>query len=307
MKANAFVGLLGLGIATIPLSPGQAPGTFTATGSMATPRFFHTATLLNNGKVLIAGGVESTPTPPGVSVVLSSAELYDPSTGAVTATGNMITARSGHRTTLLPDGRVLNTGGSSNTYDSGNLDSAEVYDPSTGVFSHDPTAGAFSPVGNMTVNRSFHTATLLADGTVFIAGGIAFSSGVASTLSSTELYHPAVLAPPPLLLALSSDGTGQGAIQHANTYRIASPNDPAVAGEYLSIYLAGLAEGSAIPPQVTIGGRMAQVTFFGDTPGYPGLNQVNVQVPSGVAPGPAVAVRLTYLSRPSNEVTIGVQ
>jgi hypothetical protein len=112
--------------------------------------------------------------------------------------------------------------------------------------------------------------------------------------------------PPPVLLSLSNDGSTQGAILHAGTSQVASSSNRAFIGEALEVYCTGLVEGSAGPPQITIGDRVAEILFFGKAPGFAGLTQVNVRVP-GTFSGPAVPVRMTYLGRLSNEVTIGVR
>jgi hypothetical protein len=269
-------------------------GTFSLTGAMTGGD--GTATLLTNGNVLLAGGEDSG------DFRVDTAELYDASAGSFHATGEMTKPRASHTATLLPDGRVFIAGGGFAAEPPYGTDaSTEVYDPSTGIFSF---------LGNMTARRSYHTATLLKDGRVLITGGVYWNAipGPASgALLTAELYNPPVLVPAPALFSLSGDGRGQGAIWHALTGQIASADYPAVAGEILTMYTTSLAEGGAIPPQVAIGGRLAEILFFGDAPGYPGYYQVNFRVPSGLASGPAVPVRLTYLSRPSNQVTIGVQ
>jgi WD40 repeat protein len=264
-------------------------GAFSFTGAMAYP-YHYTATLLTNGKVLFTGGDDD----PGSSDV---AEVYDPSTGLFTLTGNLTKARADHTATLLPDETVLIAGSNGG---GGYTDaSAELYDP---------VRGTFSASGTMTTDRGFQTATLLNDGKVLIAGGVhELSSFVWAALSSAELYNPLLLVPAPVLFSHSDQGQGQGAILHAGTPQVASSSNPASVGAALEIYCTGLIEGSVVPPQVAIGGRMAEVLFFGKAPGLANVNQVNVRLPSGVVPGPAVPARLVYLSRPSNEVTIGVQ
>src|SRR5256885_3932366 len=109
-----------------PAALTAAPFTFGNIGSLATTRAGHTATLLPNGKVLVAGGQGT-----GVNL-LSSAELYDPASGTWSATGSMTTARYLHTATLLPNGKVLVAGGSNGNF---SLASAELYDPATGTCS----------------------------------------------------------------------------------------------------------------------------------------------------------------------------
>jgi alpha-tubulin suppressor-like RCC1 family protein len=141
--------------------------TFTSTGDLLTARWNHSANLLSDGQVLVAGGENSS--------ALASAELYDPATGLWSATvGTLGTARRSHTGTLLADGTILVVGGRS----SGNSphSSAERYDPSTGLWS---TTGALSTA------RYSHSATRLADGTVLVVGGFQFSR-----LSTSELFDP---------------------------------------------------------------------------------------------------------------------
>jgi len=194
--------------------------------------------------------------------------------------------------TLLPNGTVLLAGSAT-----GSQGATDVYDPFSGIFRGGP---------EMVRSRFFHTATLLNDGRVLIAGGL-LSVGAFDTTPLAELYTPDVLTPAPVLLSVSADEQGQGAILHAGTARLVTASAPAVAGEALEIYCTGLWERGAIPPQVAIGGRLAEILYFGNAPGFAGLNQVNVRVPSGIVMGPAVLVRLNYIGRSSNAVTIGVE
>jgi N-acetylneuraminic acid mutarotase len=146
-----------------------ATGLWTPTESMTTARRDHTATLLPNGKVLVAGGWN------GDSVVLSSAEIYDPATGKWSITGSMTSTTMAGPATLLPGGKVLVVGG----WNGDPLASAEIYDPATGTW---------AVTKSMTSGRINPTATLLSNGKVLVAGGMYDSDG--NSLASAELYTP---------------------------------------------------------------------------------------------------------------------
>ena len=206
--------------ASATASEAAVAAAWTAAGAMLEARTNHSATRLLDGRVLVAGGVGSS-TSEFFANILASAELYNPSTGQWTATGDMLGVRVGHTATFLPDGKVLVAGGgSSSDGNGGPLATAELYDPATGLWTatgstigagpgrtatllgngevlvvggaidfepvavaelYDPTTGSWSATGDMIEARSGHTATLLLDGSVLVASG---------GLAPAELYDP---------------------------------------------------------------------------------------------------------------------
>ena len=185
-------------------------------GKMSLPRYKHGATLLQNGKVLFAGGNAALP-PAGEGVWefdgLFNAEIFDPETGTLTPTGNLTASREEDHGILLPDGRVLIITGFGSF-------SIEMYDPHSGRFDDvavlpwkvgtetatllpngavfltsfiragvfDPTRGTFSTTFRMYPTRLGHTATLLKDGRVLIVGGNIF--GGKWLLGQNLIYDP---------------------------------------------------------------------------------------------------------------------
>jgi hypothetical protein len=172
-----------------PLSRTSAAGP-----TLLVQRSTHTATLLQDGRVLLAGGLQTG------GVCHRSCELYDRTTDTLTQTGDMTTERAGHVATLLDDGRVLVTGGFQDYQNLDALwslslntaqDTAEIYDPATGVW---------TPVLQpMASKRAGHSSTKLNDGRVLLVGGVSGGSGSFPLFTGkVELFDPATQTFSPL-------------------------------------------------------------------------------------------------------------
>lgn len=159
----------GCGGTEVPTSSAEvyepAADRWTATGSTSVPRENHIATLLRDGRVLVAGGLVNSV----VGTLTATAEVYSPATGRWVGAGSMRVARFGHAASLLPDGRVLVTGGISRTLGPDGKPMGFAWEASAELF--DPVAGRWNDAAPMGFGRSDHTSTLLRDGTVLVAGG----------------------------------------------------------------------------------------------------------------------------------------
>ncbi|MES2659581.1 MAG: kelch repeat-containing protein [Verrucomicrobiota bacterium] len=204
--------LLGLGFAALP-TKAQAARAFFNTGQLAEGRNSHTATVLANGKVLLAGGKGAVN-----NAAISSAEIYDPATQSSVLTGSLAAPRVGHRAVLLPNGKVLVAGG---------IATAEIYNPATGTWQdaspledpfvansctvlangkvlvvggtdtttqtakaklYDPQANSWTTTGSLATVQGGRSAVLLSDGRVLVAGG--YDPATNSATVDSDVYNP---------------------------------------------------------------------------------------------------------------------
>lgn len=204
----------------------RSSDTWMRTGNLTAARAAHVAVRLEDGRVLVAGGLTNGPPPPAPPLVLASAELYDPASGTWRPTGSMAFPREDASITLLTDGRVLVAGGSTGGPAGTPRASAELYDPASGTWAravdmsiarvdqiavlldsgnvlvaggrgpmgalasseiYDPNADAWAPAADMTQVREDHVATLLDDGRVLVSGG---DASMTERLASAEVYDP---------------------------------------------------------------------------------------------------------------------
>jgi N-acetylneuraminic acid mutarotase len=146
-------------------------------GGLSTPRFEHTATLLDDGKVLIAGG--QGPPISGVSEALASTELYDPAVDSFRRSNDMGDARTNHAAVKLPDRTIMMVGGAGGPNGDTSLATAEVFNPGD---------GRWTSAGALTASRTGHVAVAFPDGRVLVAGGDAVTRGNRRALATAEIF-----------------------------------------------------------------------------------------------------------------------
>jgi len=155
-----------------------AAGTWSSTaGTMSTPRFEHTATLLDDGRVLIAGG--QGPPVSGNTAALATTEIYDVAVNSFRKSNDMGDARFNHTAVKLPDRSVLVVGGAGGQNGDISLSTAEVFNPSD---------SSWSSAGTLTNSRTGHTATAFNDGRVLVSGGESVTRGNRKSLNSAEIF-----------------------------------------------------------------------------------------------------------------------
>jgi N-acetylneuraminic acid mutarotase len=290
--------------------------TWQTTGSLNTQRYQHTATLLPSGKVLVAGGFNSS------FLTLNLAEVYDPATETWSGTGSLNIDRTGHTATLLPNGKVLVAGGYNFT---GNrftaLNSAELYDPATGTW---------SITGSLNVARSDHSASLLSNGKVLVAGGQVFDTWPYASLNGAELYdpatgtwsltanlntargsHTATLLPDGKVLVAGGDN--QGALLSAELYDFSSTLIAAVLPSSRSVQVGTLATAFATiinaAQQTATGCTISPITSFPANFTYQTTSPTNqvtgtpntpVNIPAGAAQSFVLALTPTAPMAPTD-------
>lgn len=187
LLADGRVLAAGGGVGTIPLAAAElfdpASATWETTGDLVQGRRGHQAALLDDGRVLVAGGIAD-------GELLAMAELYDPASGKWARTGAMQRPRLGHSLTVLPDGRVLAVGGTT-LEGAGGAGGAQTVRPDGSAEIFDPTSESWTQAAAMDDARFEHTATLLADGRVLVAGGLGLDGDQLVPLQTAELYDPA--------------------------------------------------------------------------------------------------------------------
>jgi N-acetylneuraminic acid mutarotase len=146
-------------------------------GAMSTPRFEHTATALDDGRVLIAGG--QGPPIAGATAALASTEMYDPAVDSFRKSNDMGDARFNHAAVKLPDKTVMVVGGAGGTNGDTSLSTAEVFNPGD---------GSWTAAGTLTGSRTGHVATVFPDGRVLVAGGESVTRGNRRSLNTAEIF-----------------------------------------------------------------------------------------------------------------------